>query len=191
MNIETAKTMIHHLQSKSKFEKMMGVCSILTGLTEREGLRPIIVGGFAVEIYSRSEYTTVDIDLVFANRDIADHYLKQLNFVQIGRHWVHEGLGVSVEIPSDILKLADDNKVIKLNLSEHNNVYVIGLEDIILDRLRACVHWTSTSDCEWGFRLYLLHSERLDMDYIQQKAKEDLTEKTLNTWIKKGRRPSF
>lgn len=65
MNIDEARTRLRQLQNQSKFEKMLGVCSVLTGLTEQHRLKPIIVGGFAVEIYSRSEYTTVDIDLVF------------------------------------------------------------------------------------------------------------------------------
>ncbi|WP_157404568.1 hypothetical protein [Shouchella shacheensis] len=33
---------------------------------------------------------------------------------------------------------------------DKQKVFVIGVEDIILDRLRACVHWKSSSDCEWG-----------------------------------------
>lgn len=187
MNIDEARTRLRQLQNQSKFEKMLGVCSVLTGLTEQHRLKPIIVGGFAVEIYSRSEYTTVDIDLVFARRDLADQYLQGLGFVQSGRHWYHEDLGVSVEIPGDMLELADPEKVIKLNLPGQSHVYVIGLEDIILDRLRACVHWTSTSDCEWGFRLYLLHRERLDTDYLVQKAKEDSTIGTLERWMNKAR----
>lgn len=184
MNIEKARTLIDQLQSQSKFEKMIGICSILTQLTAPDGLKPIIVGGFAVEIYSRSEYTTVDIDLVFARRDIADQYLQQLGFIRSGRHWYHENLGVSVEIPGDMLDLADPDKVIKLNLPDQNSVYVIGIEDIILDRLRACVHWSSTADCEWGLRLFLLHTARLDMDYMERKADEDLTSNKLKSWLR-------
>ncbi|MEB3103550.1 DUF6036 family nucleotidyltransferase [Ferviditalea candida] len=185
MNIDKARQKIIQLQNQSKFEKMMGVCSILTSLTEKEGLKPIIVGGFAVEIYSRSEYTTVDIDLIFSRRDIIDQYLQKLGFIKSGRHWFHEELGVSVEVPNDMLDLADPDKLIKLNLQDQSFVYVIGLEDIILDRLRACVHWTSLSDCEWGYRLFLLHDEKLDMNYMQQKAVEDRTEEKLKLWTEK------
>jgi hypothetical protein len=62
-------------------------------------------------------------------------------------------------------------------------VYVIGIEDIILNRLRACVHWKSTSDCEWGQRMFLLHYERLDLTYMKQMAKKDLTLQILDHWI--------
>lgn len=185
MNIDQARERIGQLQNQSKFEKMMGVCSVLTSLTEKEGLKPIIVGGFAVEIYSRSEYTTVDIDLIFSRRDIIDQYLQMLDFIKAGRHWYHEGLGVSVEVPNDMLDLADPDKLIKLNLQEQSSVYVIGLEDIILDRLRACVHWQSLSDCEWGYRLFLLHAEKLDVKYLQQKAEVDQTKGILDRWLEK------
>jgi hypothetical protein len=183
MNIDQAKAAIEKLQNQSKFDKMIGVCALFTELMKHHDLHPVIVGGLAVEIYSRSEYTTSDVDLIFSRRDIADDCFIQLGFVKIGRHWLHEKLGVSIEIPNDILDLADRDKVIKMNLSESTYVYVIGLEDIILDRMRACVHWTSTSDCEWGYRLYLLHQERLDLDYMRMKAEEDLTLELLNRWI--------
>lgn len=183
MNINEAKMKLEQLNGRSKFETMLGVCTIFTKMMNAYGLEPIIVGGFAVEIYSRSEYTTVDIDLVFSRRDLADKCFQELGFSKEGRHWYHEKLGVSIEIPGDMLESADRSKVIKLNLPEEDFVYVIGLEDIILDRLRACVHWKSTSDCEWGSRLLLLHEERLDMDYVMNQSDEDKTKEKLNEWL--------
>ena len=111
------------LDGKTNFEKMIGTVGILTNLLG-EVQRPVIVGGLAVEIYTRNEYTTVDIDLI---------------------------------------------------LPDGMKVYVIGLEDIILDRLRACVHWKSNSDCEWAERLYYLHKESLDIEYMRATAKQDKT----------------
>lgn len=73
---------------------------------------------------------------------------------------------ISVEIPNDMLEVADNERDVDLVLQNGLHVYVIGLEDIILDRLRACVHWKSSSDCEWGRRLFLLHFERLDINYL-------------------------
>jgi hypothetical protein len=60
---------------------------------------------------------------------------------------------------------------------------VIGIEDIILNRLRACVHWKSTSDCEWGKRMLFLHAERLDLEYMRKMAKTDGTAVHLEEWI--------
>lgn len=183
MSIDKAKQWLKTLEGKSNFEKMIEVTAILTKLLENDRIKPIIVGGFAVEIYTRSEYSTVDIDLVLTRRDLADAVLKKLGFQREGRHWYHEQLMVAVEIPNDVLEDADVDKVVELSLGEGKRVYVIGIEDIILDRLRACVHWQSSSDCEWGRRLFLLHFSRLDMDYMKKTAKTDLTLDRLNEWI--------
>lgn len=184
ISIEEAKLRLSKLKGKPKFEKMVQTTAILTSLFANENLRPIIVGGLAVEIYTRSEYTTSDIDIIFSQRHIADRYLRALGFIPEGRHWYHEDLLISIEIPNDMLEDADNDKVIELILENDLHVYVIGIEDIILDRLRACVHWKSSSDCEWGKRLLLMHAKRLDFDYLKEISRKDNTLVKLNEWLK-------
>lgn len=183
-SIEEAKQKIRLLAAKNSFEKMVQVTAILTKLLEPYRIRPIIVGELAVEIYTRSDYTTVDIDIIVSDRRLANDILIQLGFIPEGRHWYHEELMVSIEIPNDMLEDADYDKIIELQIDDHLKVYVIGIEDIILDRLRACVHWKSTSDCEWGRRMLFLHFERLDLDYMRKTAKVDQTVERLEKWIK-------
>jgi len=183
MNLEAARDRLEKIIGKSnKLEVMLEVCSILTELTERNGAYPIIVGGLAVEIYTRGDYTTSDIDLVFFERQLVDRCLTGLGFVKWGRHWFHEQLGVGVEIPGDFLEDADPDRVVKLRL-EKGHVYVIGIEDIVLDRLRACVHWKSLSDCEWGRRLLLLHRDKVDTAYLLEKAHSEGIDEVLSKWL--------
>jgi hypothetical protein len=167
-------TKFQSLEGKTNFEKMLGTVGILTYLLG-EKMRPVIVGGLAVEIYTRSEYTTVDIDIILFNYDKAGEIFVSLGFKKQGRHWFHPELLVSIEIPNFILEDADPSRVVEILLPNDLKVLVIGIEDIILDRLRACVHWKSTSDCEWAERLYYLHKDRLDKNYLITKSKEDLT----------------
>jgi hypothetical protein len=182
-SIEQARNRMMLLKEKSSIEKMLQVTSILTKLLERHQITPIIVGGLAVEIYTRSNYTTLDIDVIVSDRKLAGEILVQLGFCQEGRHWFHPDLLVSIEIPNDLLEDAEQDRVIQLNLGNNDKVFVIGIEDIILDRMRACIHWKSSSDCEWGQRMFLLHLERLDIEYMRKKAKVDLTVDLLQEWL--------
>lgn len=181
--IEKAKADLRQLEGKSRFEMMTGIVAILTSLVEPHGIRPCVVGGLAVEVYTRNEYTTVDIDLVMTRRDLAHEQLIQVGFEKEGRYWYHPILKIGLEIPDDELKDADKERVIKLNLPGDKYIYVIGIEDIILDRLRACIHWKSESDCEWAYRLYKTHEDRLDKAYIQQQSQADLTWSRIQEWM--------
>ncbi|WP_052427594.1 hypothetical protein [Neobacillus niacini] len=80
-----------------------------------------------------------------------------------------------IEIPNDILEDADASKVTELQINDELKLFVIGKEDIILVRLRACINWKSTSDCECGKRMFLLHYEHLDIEYMKEISKKDLT----------------
>lgn len=183
ITIEEAKRQLEDLKEQPKFHKMLHTSAILTSLFKNENLRPIIVGGLAVEIYTRNEYTTLDIDLIFSQRDIADFYLTRIGFKREGRHWFHRELMISIEIPNDMLEDADVDKIVEIELPDGLNVFVIGIEDIILDRLRACIHWKSTSDCEWAKRLFLLHEDRLDHAYLNEQAKKDQTFGCIEAWL--------
>ncbi len=161
------------LKDKSRFEKMTRTAALLTGKLEEADVLPIVVGGLAVEIYTRGQYTTLDIDLVTQRRDLAGEILRDLGFSKEGRHWYHSELEVAIEIPASKLEDADPEKVTRLELPDGLHINVIGIEDIIMDRLRTCVHWKSFSDCEWGLRMLKTHSELVDLPYLRKMAADD------------------
>ena len=49
-------------------------------------------------------------------------------------------------------------------------VCLIGKEDLLIDRLNACVHWRSEADCLWVKELILLFGEVLDWAYLERRA---------------------
>ena len=45
-------------------------------------------------------------------------------------------------------------------------VVVIGVEDLLIDRVRALVHWKSDEDGRWAQRLATLYVDSIDWDYV-------------------------
>lgn len=180
-NMQKAKEALEQLHDKSKFEKLIHTAAIITELLLPHGIRPIIVGGLSVEIYTLNGYTTQDIDFVLNGYDLASEVFASLGFVKLGKNWVRADLGVSVEIPSNFL-MGDYDKITELAVAD-KAVYVIGIEDIILDRLRAAVHWKSGESREWGYRMLLMYFEELDLEYIQGRFEHSLEENEFNLWI--------
>lgn len=135
------KNALLQLKNETKFEKMLQTAAIITDILLEYEIRPIIVGGLSVEIYTMGGYTTYDIDFVLKGYDKASEILFELGFEKIGEDWVHPEIGISVEIPSNYLT-GDYDKITQLPVDD-KTVYIIGIEDIVLDRLRSAVHWKS------------------------------------------------
>lgn len=144
-----------------------------------EGVGPILVGGNAVELYTFNDYTTHDIDLVTARRDRIGQILESIGFSRLpgARHWHHNELELSVEIPDDVLA-GDESRVVQVEIDEFV-ADVIGIEDLLIDRLNAYVHWHSVSDFEQALKIYHLHRDSIDEDYLFRKAKDDQLEDAL------------
>jgi hypothetical protein len=153
---------------------------MLTELLEKKGIKPVIVGGLSVEIYTLQAYSTHDIDLIMDGRDVADEILTCMGFIRKGREWWHPEVLVSVEIPDNVLA-GDFTKVTTVPVG-NRIVHVIGVEDLILDRLRAAVHWKSTADREWGFQLLQLHHDHIDLPYIRNQLSTATEKKEWDTW---------
>jgi hypothetical protein len=49
-------------------------------------------------------------------------------------------------------------------------VVILGVEDLLIDRLRAWIHGTSEEDGRWARRLALLYADRLDWSYLRAKT---------------------
>ncbi len=144
---------------------------VLTQEAEKRNERPIVVGGSAVDFYTEGIYPSHDIDLV-SNRKIIGEILENVfNFKPSGRHWINEQTGLSVEIPDS--RLAGDKDKVTVVRIENLKVYVIGIEDLIIDRINACVHWKSQTDCDQAMFMIRYYRNRLDSRYLEGKAKDE------------------
>ena len=143
---------------------------LLTQEAEKRNLKPIVVGGSAVDFYTEGIYSSYDIDLVSNKRKIIGEILENLfDFKPSGRHWINEKIGLSVEIPDHTLA-GDTDKVTVIRI-ENLKVYVIGLEDLIIDRLNACVYWKSQRDCDQAKYMIKYYRNQLDFVYLERKAR--------------------
>lgn len=147
---------------------------ILTKALQKFKIRPVVVGGHALEFYTLGGYTTGDIDLVIPGlpKEI-DKILKDFGFEKIGRHWDSEEFDIAVEVPASTLD-GDYERILKANI-EGLKVYFIGIEDLIIDRLNAYVFWKSEEDGLWAENLMRIHKSKVDWKYLRKRCQEENT----------------
>lgn len=141
---------------------------------------PILVGGGAVEIYTRGAVTTGDFDLSCGRQDILEEHMRQHGFVRPSgpgmstRGWVHPQLKLGFECVSDTLLdgMADRDMVQIVELGPDGDVAVIAPEDIIADRMG---HYASGSAPEMlgQARAVFTLCEGLDRDYMARRIAEE------------------
>jgi len=185
---EDLKKIIHTLiQEKDPLKKSLGVLAVITKALKPVGIKPILVGGRALEFYTLGGYATKDIDLVINGREQAKVVLTAMGFLQRPgeRHWYHEELDVALEIPDEYLAGSLD----KLFIVEINGMeaFIIGIEDLIIDRLAAAKFWKSPGDAQWAAKLLALHAQEIDMKYLEKTARKEQVEDILVEVIKQSK----
>lgn len=184
IDIQKAKKSLELLNPDNKFETMIHVSSVITQCLDSFDIKPVIVGGLSVDIYTKGDYATRDIDFVSDGYEKINSVLSELGFIKDNRHFLHKDLEVAVEIPSNQLA-GDFERINKIEIDKDHFVYVISLEDIIIDRLRAFVNWTSAEDGYWGFLLLSSNYPSIDIPYLKSCVETKKEEIVLNDWFKK------
>jgi excisionase family DNA binding protein len=135
---------------------------------------PVVVGGHAVEFYTAGSYATVDIDLAGDSEPVG-HVLDTWGFEREGRHWYDETLRLVVEVPGMRPDPESLDHVVRVRAGR-STVNIIGIEDLIIDRLNACKYWRDEDSRDWA-RTMVLAAEDLDLAYLRRLAEqEDVTE---------------
>lgn len=185
ITVEDIKAELIRIKDKPKFEKMLDFASILTEYFAAKQIKPIIVGGLSVEIYTRNDYMTHDIDFVTTGWHEFDKLLRELGFTKTQREWYHIDSEIAVEVPASFLEGSYD-KVIELQLPNGRRLYVIGIEDIIIHRLEGIFLPVpeDDEDYEWAMRMFLIHKDEIiDMDYLIAQAKKTNTYRFIEKWM--------
>jgi hypothetical protein len=168
--VETKDLLARIFATEAPLARQMLVAGLITRVLEDRGKpAPVLVGGLALSYYTREVYFTADIDLAYVDGDALDAALRDLDFVKKGRYWVHEGLDMAVEAPASSLA-GEDAPRETVEMEGGLRCVVIGLEDLIIDRMNACKHRRSEVDCEMAELLIAHYREELDWDYLERRA---------------------
>ncbi|MDP2232297.1 MAG: helix-turn-helix domain-containing protein [Actinomycetota bacterium] len=128
---------------------------------------PVVVGGNAVEFYTAGDYATADIDLAGASEPIAQ-VLGEWGFEREGRHFYDQELNLVLEVPGGRLAPEQLAHAAAVRIAGVT-AYVLGIEDLIVDRLAACVFWKDEESCVWA-RVMLTGEYDIDRQYLEERA---------------------
>ncbi len=185
ITIEELKKEFNKLKDKPKFEKQLEFSSLLTEYFASKNIQPIIVGGLSVEIYTRDDYHTHDIDFVSEGWDLFNEVLLSLGFDKVQRVWYHKDFEIAVEVPSSQLEGSKEH-VYELTLPSGRKIYVIGVEDIIIHRVEGVSfknYPKEDEDYEWAYRMFYIHKDNIDMHYLIKKANESNIFHLIEGWL--------
>lgn len=156
--------------TESPLKRQLLMVALISNLLAQKGKdAPIVIGGCALSYYSREVYFTADIDLAYPDRETLDMVLKDIGFGKQGRYWVNEELKMAIEVPASVL-IGEDSPVETIELGEGFQCKIIGIEDLIIDRLNACKYWKSEIDCEMVELIIRRYIKELDWPYLGKKA---------------------
>lgn len=152
-------------------ERHIEIIAILAEALKPHQLKPILVGGAAVEFYTRGGYTTGDIDLVAPGGRALAETMRALGFLKRGKDWVNDELEICIEYWADTLGPDEEFNEI---LYRGQRLRIISMEDLIVDRLCAFKWWGSTVD---GVNVMLLLESSMGYDdkvTIRKGKREDV-----------------
>ena len=163
------------LRRKARF---MGILS--REVLRESGKTPVIVGRFAVEVFTVGRYTSLDVDVKGPKESIT-RILGEMGFRHDGTHFVHEGLDIFIqwlgEGPSPLSESLERLVNVPVDHAAGLFIRLIGFEDLIIDRLNQAKHWKVADAGMWAARILeaALTGEdvSLDFDYLRQRAEAE------------------
>jgi len=156
---------------ENTLDRRLWVLAVITDGLSPTGVRPVLVGGAAVEFYTLGGYATKDMDAVLSSELDISPTMRELGFDKHGRFWIREDIEIALETPPGPLA-GDPERVTALTI-DGLPAYVIGIEDLIVDRLNAFVHWKSAEDGRWASRMLDTERDAIDWGYLRRRAREE------------------
>lgn len=166
---------------RPEFEEALRLLARISRALDEAGHRPpVLVGGAAVEIYTRGAVATGDFDLSCGRQDVLEEFMQREGFVRPSgpgmatRGWIHPELKLGFECVSDTLLdgMADREMVQVISLGDDGDIAVIAPEDIIADRMGQYASG-SAREMLGQARVLFAICEGLDLHYMDRRISEE------------------
>jgi hypothetical protein len=170
-SLPASRRLVSQLKKEpNELKKKMLLLGYVTNSLERKSESVYLVGGQAVETYTAGQFTTGDIDITATDRDTTEEVLKQIGFKKQGMIWLNETVGLAVHIVDSYPKRTEKTRTFQVG---SYTVRVVGIEDLIIDRLSASKFWKSQRDSDQANALFKSFRAQLDLQYLRERAKQD------------------
>ena len=164
----TSKSFISRLRKEpNELRKKMLLLGYVTSQLEKKKQSIFLVGGQAVETYTAGQFPTGDIDVTTSDSATTQKVLKSLGFEEIGMIWLNKPLGIAFHIVGYFPP--ERSRTIRIGPYKAR---IVGVEELILDRLSAAKFWNIPADYEKAKVLYDNFEKQLDKDYLREIAKK-------------------
>jgi hypothetical protein len=164
----TSKSFISRLRKEpNELRKKMLLLGYVTSQLEKKNQSIFLVGGQAVETYTAGQFPTGDIDVTTSDSATTQKVLKSLGFEEIGMIWLNKQLGIAFHI---VGYFAPENPR-TMSIGPYK-ARIVGVEELILDRLSAAKFWNIPADYEKAKVLYDNFEKQINKDYLRENAKK-------------------
>ena len=164
----TSKSFISRLRKEpNELRKKMLLLGYVTSQLEKKKQSIFLVGGQAVETYTAGQFLTGDIDVTTSDSATTQKVLKSLGFEEMGMIWLNKPLGIAFHIVGYFPP--ERSRTIRIGPYKAR---IVGVEELILDRLSAAKFWNIPADYEKAKVLYDNFEKQLDKDYLREIAKK-------------------
>jgi len=143
-------------------------------LAKESGLgssRMTIVGGSALEIYTTGEYVSQDIDVIAEDTEKVETVLQSWGFRKKGMYWENPDFAKSVHIVGRFDSGSRERNVIVS--TKYGELRLASMEDIVWKRTYEARGWNRPEALDEAALLVRRYFDRLDWEYILQRAKEN------------------
>lgn len=171
---------IHNENLSDPVNERISIASLICSLAKEFANDLVVVGGSAVEFYTAASYMTKDIDFIAKDDFQIAKIMTALGFsIGEGYTWFHPDTSVIIEFPKPPL-LGNVNKLTEVK-TEYGVAKIIGVEDIILDRLKRREFWQDNN--ELPEMMLFSHYDRIDFAYLRKQAEYELVSDVLEKAI--------
>ena len=173
-----AQSVVPRLRKEpDELARKMLLIGYLTERLERKKPESVyLVGGQAVETYTAGQFRTGDIDIVTPDSEAAEEILKRIGFEREGMIWLNKTLGLAIHIVGPTPRNFEKARIIHAGPYQ---VRIVGVEDLIIDRLAAAKFWKSQIDLEQAKALWKGFRKQIDLQYLRRTAREEKVEDVL------------
>ncbi len=151
--------------TEEKFNRTLYFAALLQA---ESGSDIIIVGGSAIEIYTRGGYVSGDID-IRAERAKVQRVLAQWGFKDCGKIWARRDWGIAIDVVGD--GYTGDPYRATVVSTPYGPVSIAVVEDLFVKRLASAKHWGVREALEEAELLWRDYSESMDVSYLDRQAR--------------------